>query len=168
MLLIDADLRRPVQHELLKCKQGPGLSDVLIGAHKPSEAIVSTRASNVWLLPSGSGLSNPSEQLGSSRFREFLEKLSDSFEWVIIDSPPVMAVTDPAVIAHLASGVLFVVNARRTRLKVAQAALDRLELAGCAFAGAVLNGVTLDRDHDYNNHYYLPYYGEYLTDKRRA
>ncbi len=168
VLLIDADLRRPMLHQLLECRQRPGLSDVLTGTRKPSEAIVSTRCSGVWLLPSGTGVSNPSEQLGSRRFKEFLEKLSESFDWVIIDSPPVMAVTDPAVIAHMTSGVLFVVNARRTQQKVAQAALDRLETAGATFAGVVLNSVTLDRDQYYNTRYYLPFYGEYVSDERSA
>jgi capsular exopolysaccharide synthesis family protein len=168
VLLIDADLRRPVLHELLECQQRPGLSDVLTGARKPSEAIAKTRCSGVWLLPSGTGLSNPSEQLGSRRFKEFLEKLSESFDWIIVDSPPIMAVTDPAVIAQMTSGVLFVVNARRTQQRVAQAALDRLETAGGSFAGVVLNSVTLDRDEYYNTRYYLPFYGEYLSDKRSA
>jgi Mrp family chromosome partitioning ATPase len=68
----------------------------------------------------------------------------------------------------MASGVLFVVNARRTRQKVAQAALDRLETAGASFAGVVLNGVTLDRDQYYNTRYYLPFYGEYVSSKRTA
>jgi capsular exopolysaccharide synthesis family protein len=168
VLLIDADLRRPVLHQLLEAAQRPGLSEVLVGARKPSEAIVATRCSGVWLLPSGAGLSSPSEQLGSRRFSEFLERLGESFDWVIIDSPPVMAVTDPAVIARLANGVLFVVNARHTRQRIAQAALDQLEAAGASFAGAVLNAVTLDRDHYYNSRYYLPFYGDYLTDKRTA
>ena len=168
VLLIDADLRRPVLHQLLDCKQRPGLSDVLTGARKPSEAIVATRCSSVWLLPSGTGLSNPSEQLGSKRFKEFLDKLADSFDWVIIDSPPIMAVTDPAVIARMASGVLFVVNARCTQQRVAHAALDRLETAGASFAGVVLNAVALDRDHYYGTRYYLPFYGEYVSEKRSA
>jgi len=167
VLIIDADLRRPTVHTLLDCAQRPGLADVLTGVRKPSEAIVETRASGVWLLASGGGLSNPSEQLGSKRFKDFLEKLTESFDWVIIDSPPVMAVTDPAVIARLATGVLFVVNAQRTQQKVAQAALDRLESAGASFAGVVLNGVTLDRETYYNTGYYLPFYGEYV-DKRSA
>jgi Mrp family chromosome partitioning ATPase len=79
-----------------------------------------------------------------------------------------MAVTDPAVIAHSVSGVLFVVNARRTRQHVAQAALDRLETAGGTFAGAVLNAVPLERDHYYNSRYYLPFYGDYASSKRTA
>jgi capsular exopolysaccharide synthesis family protein len=168
VIIIDADLRRPVLHQLLEREQRPGLVEVLSGTKRPSDAIVATRSPNVWLLPSGTGVANPSEQLGSTRFREFLAKLSDSFDWVIVDSPPVMAVTDPAVIAHLASGVLFVVNARRTRQRVAQAALDQLETAGASFAGAVLNSVTLDRHHYYNSRYYLPFYGEYVNAKRSA
>ena len=168
VLLVDADLRRPTLHGLLDCKQRPGLAEVLTGSRKPSEAIVATPCSGVWLLPSGATLANPSEQLGSKRFREFLEKLTESFDWVIIDSPPVMAVTDPAVIARIASGVLFVINARHTKQKVAQAALDRLEAAGASFAGAVLNGATLDRDQYYNTRYYLPFYGEYVSETRRS
>jgi len=167
VLLIDADLRRPTLHGLLERRQRPGLADILTGAQKPSEAIVATRCSGVWLLASGAGLSNPSEQLGSARFNEFVETLTAHFDWVIIDSPPVMAVTDPAVIARLVSGVIFVVNARRTHHKVAQAALDRLEAAGASFVGAVLNNVTLDRENYYNTGYYLPFYGEYI-DKRSA
>jgi polysaccharide biosynthesis transport protein len=168
VLLIDADLRRPRLHDLLGREQRPGLAEILTGARKPSEAIASTRCSGVWLLPSGAAVSNPSEQLGSRRFKEFLEKLTESFDWVIIDSPPVMAVTDPAVIARVVSGVLFVINARRTNQKIAQAALDRLEAAGASFAGAVLNGVTLDRDHYYNSRYYLPFYGEYIREYKRS
>ena len=168
VLLVDADLRRPTLHGLMNCKQRPGLAEVLTGSRRPSEAIVSTSCSGVWLLPSGATLSNPSEQLGSKRFKEFLEKLTESFDWVIIDSPPVMAVTDPAVIARIASGVLFVINARRTKQRVAQAALDRLEAAGASFAGAVLNGATLDRDQYYNTRYYLPFYGEYISDTKRS
>jgi capsular exopolysaccharide synthesis family protein len=168
VLIIDADLRRPMLHQLLNHAQQPGLADVLTGACKPSEAIVPTRSSNVWLLPSGSSVPNPSEQLGSSRFRAFVAKLGESFDWVIIDSPPIMAVTDPAVIAQLTSGVLFVVNARHTSRQVAQNALDRLETAGASFAGAVLNAVTLDRDHHYHARYYLPAYGEAQARKRSA
>ncbi len=168
VLIIDADLRRPTAHELLDCRQRPGLADVLTGVRKQSEAIAATRCPGVWLLPSGGVLANPSEQLGSKRFKEFLEKLTESFDWVIIDSPPVMAVTDPAVIARLTSGVLFVVNAQRTQQKVARAALDRLEAAGASFAGAVLNSVTLDRENYYNTGYCLPFYGGYLSDKRSA
>ncbi|RPI57371.1 MAG: polysaccharide biosynthesis tyrosine autokinase [Acidobacteria bacterium] len=168
VLVIDADLRRPVLHQVLECEQRPGLAEVLTGKRKPSEAIVATRSPGVWLLPSGAGIASPSEQLGSRRFSEFLARVGESFDWVIIDSPPVMAVTDPSVMAHLASGVLFVVNARHTKQRVAQAALDQLETAGATFAGAVLNAVTLDRDHYYNSRYYLPFYGDYLTDKRSA
>ena len=168
VLIVDADLRRPTLHRLLGRKQHPGLSEVLVGTRKPSEAVVATRCSGVWLLASGWCPANPSELLGSRRFKEFLDKLGEYFDWVIIDSPPVMAVTDAAVVAHLTSGVLFVVNARRTRRKVAQAALDRLESAGASFAGAVLNSITLERDHYYNAHSYIPFYGDYLSDDRRT
>jgi capsular exopolysaccharide synthesis family protein len=168
VLLIDADMRCPVQHTLLGRKQGPGLSEVLAGRQSLSKAIVATRYAGVSLLASGSCPSNPSELLGSRRFAQLLDNVSQYFDWVIIDSPPAMAVTDPAVIARVVSGVLFVVNARRTKQRVAQAALDRLETAGASFAGVVLNGVRLDRDHYYNAHYYLPSHSEYFSQSRTA
>jgi capsular exopolysaccharide synthesis family protein len=168
VLIVDADLRRPILHELLERKQRPGLSEVISGRRKPSEAIIATRCAGLWLLPAGLCPQNPSELLGSKRFEELLKQLCGYFDWVIIDSPPVMAVTDPAVIAHLTNGVLFVVNARRTKRRVAQAALDRLETAGATFAGAVLNAIALDRDYYYDASYYLPFYGDYLSDSRTA
>jgi capsular exopolysaccharide synthesis family protein len=168
VLLIDADMRRPVLHHLLNSDQRPGLSDVLKGRSRPSQAVIGTRFANVWLLPSGACPPNPSELVGSRRFQEFLDKLEEYFDWVIIDSPPAMAVTDPAIIGRIADGVLFVVNAQRTRRRIAQAALDRLETAGATFAGVVLNAVRLDRDRYYNERYYMPFYGDYLADKRSA
>ncbi len=168
VVVIDADMRRPTLHQLLQSEQRPGLSEVLVGIRKPSETIVTTKWQNVWLLPSGSSLSNPSELLGSRRFQEFLEKLSESFDWVIIDSPPVMAVTDSAVIARLAGGVLFVVNAQRTRRRVAQAALDRLETAGGTFVGAVLNAIEVGHDFYFNSQVLPPLLrGQRLDEAKR-
>ena len=114
--LIDADLRRPVLHELLRLHATPGAvgrSDRRAQAERSDRRDAHVPVSGCFRAAPGSRI-RPSSSV-RKRFKEFLEKLTDSFDWVIIDSPPVMAVTDPAVIAHVASGVLFVVNARRTQ-----------------------------------------------------
>ncbi len=80
---------------------------------------------NLWLMTSGKHPPNPAELLGSRRFKDFVSSLGEHFDWVIIDSPPVMAVTDASVIAHSATGVVFVVGAEMTSKGAAKAALEQ-------------------------------------------
>jgi capsular exopolysaccharide synthesis family protein len=104
---------------------------------------------------------NPAELLGSPRFREFLGSLKDHFDWVIIDSPPVMAVTDAALVAHHATGVVFVVGAEMTSRHAAKNAVDQLRNVQARFVGAVLNRVDLDRNAYYYSQYYRREYSDY-------
>jgi Mrp family chromosome partitioning ATPase len=105
-------------------------------------------------MPSGTASRNPSDLLGSERFVKLLELLKGQFDWVIVDSPPVLAVTDPCQIARTTSGVLFVVGCGQTSPDVARAAVERLDAAGGTLLGAVLNRAGLDSAGDS----YLPYY----------
>jgi capsular exopolysaccharide synthesis family protein len=114
VLLMDADMRRPKAHELFGVAQEPGLSNVMVGDARASESVRKTLTPNLWLIASGKIPPNPAELLGSRRFRDFVASLDDHFDWVIIDSPPVMAVTDASILAHTASGVVFVVGADMT------------------------------------------------------
>jgi Mrp family chromosome partitioning ATPase len=97
---------------------------------------------------------NPADLLGSERFIELIERLREQFDWVVLDSPPVLAVTDPCILARLASGVLFVVECGQTSRDVACAAVERLDAAGANLVGAMLNRAELGR----NGESYLPYY----------
>src|SRR5262249_43987004 len=111
VLMIDADMRRPRVHEIFNLPQEPGLSNLLVGDCKPSEGIRRVgNVPNLWILPSGMIPPNPAELLGSKRFEEYLATLGEQFDWVVIDSPPVLAVSDASVLANLASGVVFVVG----------------------------------------------------------
>jgi succinoglycan biosynthesis transport protein ExoP len=163
VLLIDADMRKPKVHEVFSVAQEPGLSNVLVGNAKASESVRKTAASGLWILPAGKIPPNPAELVGSARFRDFLGSLKDHFDWVIVDSPPVMAVTDAALAAHFASGVVFVVGADMTSRHAAMRALDQLEQANAKFVGAVLNRVDLDRNSYYYSQYYRREYSNYYA-----
>src|SRR5262245_30962130 len=168
VLLIDGDMRKPKTHEILGCKQEPGLSNVMVGSSKASEAVRKTTVSGLWVLAAGRIPPNPAELLGSARFREFLTSLKQHFDWILVDTPPVMAVTDAALVANRASGVVFVVGAEMTSHHAARRALDQLEQANAKFVGAVLNRVDLEKNAYYYSQYYRREYTQYYETAPRA
>jgi capsular exopolysaccharide synthesis family protein len=163
VLLIDGDLRRPRINTLFGRNAEPGLSNLMVGEAKASEVVTKSELPGLWLLPSGVVPPNPAEILGSERFRTFLGQLDEHFDWVLIDTPPVMAVTDAIVVAHEVSGVLFVVGAEMTSRHAARTAVDRLASARAHLLGGVLNRVQLDRNPYYYSQYYRREYGDYYT-----
>ncbi len=163
VVLLDGDMRRPRLHNVFGLRQEPGLSNVMVGTAKVSDGLRKTSVEGLWVLPAGKIPPNPAELLGSSRFREFLASLSTHFDWVIVDTPPVMAVADASVVAHAVSGVVFVVGADMTSRHGARAALDQLETARAKFVGAVLNRVDLDRNAYYYAQYYRKEYSSYYV-----
>lgn len=161
VLMLDADMRKPRAHEMFAAPAAPGLSNLLVGDAKASEVIQETSTPGLWLMPAGTLPPNPAELLGSKRFKEFAAFLLQHFDWLIVDTPPVMAVTDAALAANLAHGVLFVVGAEMTSRRVASRAVEQLELGQAKFLGAVLNRVDLEHNAYYYSRYYRPDYGSY-------
>jgi polysaccharide biosynthesis transport protein len=161
VLLVDADMRRPRVHEVFSERQEPGLSNVLIGDTKASDAVRAIGGTSLWILPAGHIPPNPAELLGSKRFEDFVATLTEHFAWVVIDTPPVMAVTDAPIVAHMADGVLFVVGAEMTGRNIAQTAVEQLGNANARLIGAVLNRVDLDNNSYYYSQYYRREYGTY-------
>ncbi len=153
VLLIDADLRRPRLHQVFSAEQQPGLTDVLIGRDAHS-SFQETSVAGLSLMPSGSMAANPTDLLGSERFSRLIRRLQGQFDWILLDSPPVLAVTDSSLIARESSGVVFVVGCGHTSRAKASAAVERLEAVGVNFVGAVLNRVVLGR----RGESFLPYY----------
>jgi succinoglycan biosynthesis transport protein ExoP len=153
VLLIDTDMRNPRLHEVLDETQQPGLSDVLVGK-VTTPVFRKTKVPGVWLLPAGTPSRNPADLLGSQRLNELVQSVRPYFDWIVLDSPPVLAVTDPCLIAQAASAVLLVVDCGRTNREVASAALERLDAVNANVVGVVLNRAILEPDDDS----YLPYY----------
>jgi capsular exopolysaccharide synthesis family protein len=161
VLLVDADMRRPRVHDVFTERQEPGLSNVLVGDTKTADAVRPTSCETLWILPAGHIPPNPAELLGSKRFADFVATLKEHFAWVVIDSPPIMAVTDAAVAAHIADGVLFVVGSEMTSRNVARTAVEQLAAANTRLVGCVLNRVDLVGNPYYYSQYYRREYGHY-------
>jgi polysaccharide biosynthesis transport protein len=166
VLLIDADMRRSRAHELFELDQEPGLSNILVGNAKPSTAVRNTNVAGLWVLPAGRTPPNPAELLSSKRFKELLDSLKENFDTIIIDTPPVMVVADPLIVASVASGVIFIVGAEMTSRYAAQAALQQLQQGRARVVGAILNRVQLDKNGYYYSRYYRREYGAYYCAAR--
>jgi succinoglycan biosynthesis transport protein ExoP len=140
VLIVDADLRRPVQHEIFEVERSPGLSDALVGLVQPLAAAQTYHAMpNIYVMACGTEAPNPAELLGSESFVRFLQQMLDKFDTVIIDTPPVNLVTDAAVIGSVCDGVLLVAEAGRTDRSVLANAVNELRQARGSVLGIVLN-----------------------------
>ena len=168
VLLVDGDMRRPSVHRMFDLDNGPGLSNVLARQMRPGEAIRRTSEPNLHVLTAGDLPPNPSELLASDQMTNLLRQAATqtglgSFDWVIIDTPPVLAVIDAVSLASQVSGVVFVLGAEMTHRRVAVQALDLIRTAKPGMIGAVLNRVDFRRHHYYYGRYYgyqASYYGE--------
>jgi capsular exopolysaccharide synthesis family protein len=152
-LLVDADLRRPIVHRAFDLGQAPGLTDVLVGAAVAREAIRPNVLPKLDVLPSGTQPPNPSELLGSEAMRRLLADLRDQYEMIVFDSPPVLAVTDAAVLGAATDAVVMVLRAGDTESIAAERALAQVRRVEAKVAGAVLNGVEKGRDRYYHSYY---------------
>ena len=164
VLLIDGDMRRPRVHEIFGTEQEPGLSNILTGVSKSADAIRRCpTVHGLWLLSSGHIPPNPAELLGSHRFRDFIGSLEEHFDWVVIDSPPVLVVTDSSIVANSAAGVVFVVGSDKTSRQAARTAVEQLDAANARIIGSVLNRVNLARHQYYYSSYYRKEYSKYYV-----
>ena len=139
VLLIDADMRRPKVHELLNCKLEPGLSSVLLGSSALTEALQSTAVDGLSVVAAGKPAMQAPELLGSSVFDRLMKVVEEHFDWVIIDSPPALTVTDASIIAQRATGVLFVVASGKTSARAARLAIEEFQRVGGRLVGIVMN-----------------------------
>ena len=149
VLLIDADLRRPAVARLTGKMATPGLSNVLAGLVKAEEAIRKEIYPNMDVIFSGDIPPNPSELLGTEAFRSLIETLSEQYEYILIDAPPVNVVSDACIIANCVDGVLVLVRQGRSRKDAVKQAVNNLQLTGAKVLGFVLNGVKLDTGKKY-------------------
>jgi polysaccharide biosynthesis transport protein len=156
VLVIDADLRKGSCHARLGIKNHSGLSNVLTGNLSLDEAVQPTSVSGLSLLCRGIRPPNPTDLLGSHKMRQMLSKLREAFNFILIDSPPAIAVSDAAVLSVLCDGVILVFHGKKTTKASARQAMERLDAVRAPFLGAILNSISLDNP-EYA--YYRCYYG---------
>jgi capsular exopolysaccharide synthesis family protein len=152
VLVIDADLRRPNCHRVLGMENGPGLTEVLTGQSGPMEVIRPTATHHLALLSAGSLHPHLAELVGSTKMRETIASLQQHYDYILIDSPPVMQVSDAMLVSTMVHGVVLVVNSQETPKNVVKEACARLGYAQAEILGVMLNRVNL-RSGDYAYYY---------------
>ena len=168
VLLLDTDMRRPRLHRALGLPNDVGVSSVVVGESSLDKAVKTTEVPNLFVLPCGPIPPNPAELLHTRAFAELLEAAKGRYDLVILDSPPVNAVTDAVILATLADGVVLVVNAGLTQRALASRAVRSLKDINVKLFGTVLNNIDL-QDAKYGG-YYAAYqrYGGYYGEKDEA
>lgn len=147
VLLIDADMRSPSQHHLWNVINRIGLSHVLVGEGKLQDALLPV-AENVTLLPAGVVPPNPLALVDSERMAKLMAHLAQQYDYVILDSPPLIGAADAAVLGRMADGVLLIVRPRRVDSASALATKALLSRSGAEVLGFVANGVNVNNEHD--------------------
>jgi polysaccharide biosynthesis transport protein len=163
VLLIDADLRKPRLHRVFNLSNREGLVHCLTGAEPLEKMTQTTSVPGLHLLPSGTIPPNPSELLASDRMRELLLAAQRRFDFVIVDTPPLLAVTDAALVGAMVDGIVFTLHAGRVLRDEARASTDRLRQSGVRVLGTVLNRYVPGKAADGKHYYYYQYqtYGEH-------
>ena len=157
-LIVDADLRRPMVNGVFGIPQEPGLTELLVKGGDLQKAMVSTDIDNLFILPAGTIPPNPSELLSSQKMKRLIQEMKNCCDLVILDCPPVITVTDAAVLAAEADCVLLVVHSGKTDREAARRAKTLLTNVKAKIAGTVLNNISSDMLAGYS--YYYHYYYE--------
>lgn len=155
VLIIDADLRKPRLHKMLKATSNIGITNVLSGVNSLSEAVQETSYENLSLLVAGHIPPNPVELLSSNAMEELLKTLSEYFDYIFIDTPPVNVVTDAIVLSSLVTGVYLVVRQGLTEHRALKEAISKFEFTNIKPLGFILN----DIDESVNKYRYRYKYG---------
>ncbi|HEV8483946.1 MAG TPA: polysaccharide biosynthesis tyrosine autokinase, partial [Blastocatellia bacterium] len=158
VLIIDCDLRKPSVHKALGVDQSRGLSTYLSRSVDIDEVIQKLPISNLSLLPCGPIPPNPSEMISSLKMKQMLQSLTEIYDHIIIDSPPLLKVTDPVILSTMVDGVILVVHGGKSTRDVVRRTRQELSVAGAKIFGVVLNNI------DAHSEGYDSYYSEAYTD----
>ncbi len=164
-LILDSDLRRPTLHRAFLQDKQPGLTNLLLGDGSLEELFQATEIDNLYILTCGTIPPNPSELLASAKMKGLLNELKSHFQMVLLDSPPVIAVTDAQVLASQVDGVLLVVKSGDAQMEAVQRAKSSISHTGGRLLGVVLNDFR--PQHMYGSYYYYYYDNYYGKDDDR-
>jgi protein-tyrosine kinase len=166
VLLVDTDLRRPSLNTLFRAPLTPGLSSYLAGDALLDAVVHKTSVPNLSVVASGPTPPNPAELLGSRRMRDFVAAVSERFDTIVFDSPPVLAVSDPCTLAGVVDGVLLVVGSGDVPQAALRRAKEQLQAVRAPIIGAVVNRFDASAN-GYSRRYYDSYDGYYSGTKRK-
>ena len=164
-LIVDSDLRRPTLHRAFRLDKQPGLTNLLLGDGTLEMLSHATEIDNLYILTCGTIPPNPSELLGSAKMKTLLNELKNNFQMVLLDSPPVIAVTDAQVLASQTDGVLLLVKSGESQIEAVQRAKSAISQTGGRLLGVVLNDVR--PQHMYGSYYYYYYHNYDEKDDER-
>jgi len=141
-LLVDTDMRRPVLQKVFKVPRVPGIADIITGSNTIEECIHETSVENLYILPSGNLPPNPSEMLGSKKMREIYQALTQQYDKIFFDAPPIIAVTDASLLARLCDGLVVVVKSGVTHNEALDQVQNIVQQIKLPMLGAVINAIT--------------------------
>jgi succinoglycan biosynthesis transport protein ExoP len=167
VLVVDCDLRKPRLHQVFKLSNRTGLVNQLTtGGTDPRDLYLPTAVPNLYVTPSGTIPPNPSELLASDRMREWLKLARSRFDYVIVDTPPALAVTDATIVGTLADGIVLTLASGKVTREEARACRDRLRMADVKVLGAVLNRYRSTQGSLGRRYRYYESYGAYAAEER--
>jgi capsular exopolysaccharide synthesis family protein len=167
-VIIDADLRRSTLHRTFEIPRQPGLANYLAGKFEVSDVIRETGIENLFIVPAGDTPTNPTELLGSQMMDQLLEHVRESYDCLVLDTPPVLSMADAAVLGGKVDGVLLVVRAGRTHRKAAQDSIAQLTRVGAEVLGVVMNDSAPAGRYGYRYSYYYDYYAKDVADTSKS
>jgi len=159
-LIIDLDLRKPRIHHIFDISREPGISDLLVGRAGFEEITRPAAIEHLYLIPAGIIPPNPSELLSQQNLRDFLDKTREEFDYILIDSPPVLPVTDSQLLGRLADGSFIVLTLGETTFSAIEHAIKQLRNVNVNIAGAIINKIKPSAGYGYYQGYYHYYYGD--------
>lgn len=154
-LLIDGDMRKPTQHYVFDVTNNNGLSNYMLGRAMYQDAVKETFVANLFVLTSGPIPPNPSELIGSEKFKTVYQQLKQEFDFIVIDTPPVTSVTDAQLYAINVANCILVIDSEKNDKNEVKKAKELIEISGAKVIGVVLNKMPKDKS---SNYYY--YYGD--------
>jgi capsular exopolysaccharide synthesis family protein len=165
VLIIDGDMRKPTIHKMFSTPKKPGLANMITKRSKLDESIFKTEIDNLYVMPAGSLPPNPSELLGSKAMKELFAQLRKQFDRIFFDAPPLMAVTDAALMGSITDGVLLVARAGEAQKEVIVHLQQEMKNTKIPIIGTVLNDVNPKNTSSgyyyyYQRYYFDKYYGE--------
>lgn len=160
VIIVDADLRRPMLHQVFKVNRNSGLSSFLEGEISIDDAIIKTDEPNLSIIPAGKLSKDSAEMLGSNKMKELVSYLKNLCDVVIFDSAPILGMSDSVILSAETDKTIMVIRANVVSRRALRMAIDNLEQIGVMVYGVVLNDVNVKRDryyHEYYHYYYSPY-----------